>query len=731
MRLSKLGSLAISFVLLLYFLFLIDLNQLRSQLVFYNFQSRDLGRALELLQGHWIFYGPEMTGGGNLPGPFYYVLLAGILAFVPTWIAAWWGMILLAAAGVIGAWLFISRRQGVLAAFLWISLFIDSVQTQHILSIFMNPSYLLGFAMVLLLLAIATFAAAKPETRSWAFWGLGFLTGLAIQIHLSALFIFAAVLFMQNFARAFDLPNLGRRQFWLGIFWFFIPLLPFAFGERPYSGQALSVWPTYLYLIHATNQANLWRVIWVQSLKAIPWSLPLIALVAVLFRAPAQRLSVAARVLLVCVAFGFIPFCYVYVVPIANRYSIPFYLPLIFLTVVAHREFLHTRMSLWIFNGLSAVALIGLWVWSEREFPGNAGEIDWPRFALAAVAGLAASYYWERQLENKLPKYVAYLLILALSQFQGFAFAQNEISLIQSNMAKSRQWNKIWSRIECATQWPYDKARERVYFVNGHIDEDPHAGFTSAEDQLSPHDCSRETPDGFFVAVNIPDGVDFKAWLLAAPIAEDVKTALRLGEIEVGSVEQGRTSIASYRVKSTAHVPRHFHDVGLSYEASPELDIFGKIDDLEGVREVEEHTYLFKWNECPEHHPDCTYGALLTLKGKKLNVRVIGASLSQVSPWVHPTWTQALDKPYVEVMCDGVRERFLMAQAIGFKRENLYFEPITNYFVANNSLVAPFEREFEIACEKPETLTFGREASTVDRLRDSIKLPGNKLSLQP
>jgi hypothetical protein len=38
------------------------------------YQARDLFRIDEIIQGTPIFYGPEMFGGGHLPGPFYYLM---------------------------------------------------------------------------------------------------------------------------------------------------------------------------------------------------------------------------------------------------------------------------------------------------------------------------------------------------------------------------------------------------------------------------------------------------------------------------------------------------------------------------------------------------------------------------------------------------------------------------------------------------------------------------------
>ena len=46
------------------------------------FQARDMQRAKDLFQSmSWIWHGPELSGGGYLPGPFYYYLI-GVPIFI-------------------------------------------------------------------------------------------------------------------------------------------------------------------------------------------------------------------------------------------------------------------------------------------------------------------------------------------------------------------------------------------------------------------------------------------------------------------------------------------------------------------------------------------------------------------------------------------------------------------------------------------------------------------------
>lgn len=54
-------------------------------MLFTIFQERDLERARQMAKGEWIFFGPELSGGGHLPGAFYYYINA-----IPIWLGFDW-----------------------------------------------------------------------------------------------------------------------------------------------------------------------------------------------------------------------------------------------------------------------------------------------------------------------------------------------------------------------------------------------------------------------------------------------------------------------------------------------------------------------------------------------------------------------------------------------------------------------------------------------------------------
>ena len=142
------------------------------------FQGRDIRRALDILDGRWVWYGPELTGGGHTPGPFYYWLLALPLYFFRTWQSALWLDIGLAcsAAVLLG---FVGRELGSrFSGLVLYLLFLNSAVLTSMIADFWNPSYLFFFQ------ALITYWILKASQRKTYQIAAATLLGLSIQIHM-------------------------------------------------------------------------------------------------------------------------------------------------------------------------------------------------------------------------------------------------------------------------------------------------------------------------------------------------------------------------------------------------------------------------------------------------------------------------------------------------------------------------------------------------------------------
>ncbi len=757
-------AVAIAAGLLAYFFILIDPQTVLDRTIFYAFQSRDINRSLRLLSGSPIFFGPEMTGGGNLPGPFYYVLLLPGLWTTGDWRGAWHLMMGLAAASSILLWFFFRRRGLPMAGLLFVTLLPLCVITQHYMTLFINPSYLFIAVVPALIFICDAFSPSQPATRRDRSFVLAALViSLGIQIHYSIVFLFFAALLMQWRAARLGLPAVGRTHFRWGLAAFALPFLPYLMWSvagwigRPlgqpsvYVGEVADVWPTMLHLLNAVYEfdpAATSRRMMIQLINNTPWALVLVALALGL----SHRLAGAGRAageensevrsrglelvkpLAICAAFGFIPFSYVFVVPIANRYSLPMVVPLLVLTAVSVEALLNSALKIRIYNILAALIALpaALYLLLERGSPAD------PLHLLlgAFLALMAVVITYIRQTEFPTAKVTAVTLTALLASVHLQLYRSGGLRSNENNMVRYNQWQTVWREIYRRTGWSLEELKGRVYFVNAHTNGDPEPTYRSVVRETGPIRApAGETPDGYILIVNPPHTEpDLAGWLQTQAIAEDLKQGLKSGEVELSDMIPGPMVALAYKVKPGSRLPNRFHNWGLYYNSSEHAPLLGAYADNRAYK-LADNRYFFLWNECPDSHPYCDSAAEVEIEPaglSRVNVRVhvIGEALSQNSPWIHPTWTQSWNEPYVELTCSGRKETLKLASSIGYRREYLVYEPVTLYFVGNNSILAPFERRFTVDCPEISEVAVGRASSSVDQVRGTLTLPAQRLSLK-
>lgn len=227
-----------------------------SSAVFYVFQERDILRAQELLNGNFIFYGPELTGGGNLPGPFYYFLLSPSLLFGLESVGAWtWMFILLSLGGVLG-WYFFRSKYNTLTAFLWLILYSLALPTILLTQVFLNPSFSILFIVLINIYTLKAFGENSQVKRNRAFILACFFVGLAIQLHYSSLPYLFSLILLQIFAKKLKIFSVDLKKFYLGLCVFGLTLAPFLIWQffkkfkielgqlLPYGGTVTNALPT-------------------------------------------------------------------------------------------------------------------------------------------------------------------------------------------------------------------------------------------------------------------------------------------------------------------------------------------------------------------------------------------------------------------------------------------------------------------------------------------------------
>lgn len=722
-------------------------------LSFYQFQARDVHRALELLRGHWIFYGPEMTGGGNLPGPLYYFFLALSLLFDPTWISAWYGLLVLWGLSAVAGWFFLRRVTSDREAFLWVAMLAFSALSHRFVMIFLNVSYMIPFTV----LAAVCFCLAygnDGKRRDLAFIAGCFITGLAIQFHFSIASYVFAVSLIQFLPRLTGLRPQDPRVYWRGLAAFTVPLIPYLVWltlrqfhiplGQPSAFGGSSEWalPSLVVLTGYVANVPIERFLndgFMHILEAFPFILfPALATFGWARRRghkiEIQGVAAYLRVLTLFAICSFPAFFYWWIAPIGCRYGMPFYIPLLFITTLLFYVIAQSP-------GLSRICLVltgivfGVCCFYFAGF--HSDELE-PRLGVQFVEAIGIPSVLVLLLARR-QRRTAFLfaICLAVTFLQDRITREGDVSATVDLMPHQYQWLKIWENIYAETGWSFSTAIHRTYFVNHHIEQDAEPPYAQAITNAGTSTPKKTPPDGYIVDAGVSPGdiwsLGLKKWLLQQNVQKEVKLALEAGELQLEQPLVTDILIIPYRVVKENILPSHFHDYGEAYARDPREGLLDQVPGNESVKPTQPGTYVFKWNECPEHDPFCSTGAVVRLlpakKGEaRLDVTVLGQAISQVSPWISPNWTQGWVAPYVAVTCGGKREKRELASTIGYSRK--YAGDKTHLLLlGNNSFVAPFERELSFACDgKIDAISVGREGSAIETIYKLKSLPGRELT---
>lgn len=189
------------------------------------FQDRDLQRAANLLSGQLIWHGAETFRGYHNPGNFYYLLLASFVS-IGGWKAAWLGMVVLAALGGAGAWLYLTRRFGQATGIVWVLTYFGYPLAPTLLFHFWNPSFTLLFSLFGLCMIVETFAF-NPSRKNLIIALM--CCALGIQIHFLAAVFFIAIVILHFCSQGLDVRRLKHRDFVASIAVVSIWFLPYLF----------------------------------------------------------------------------------------------------------------------------------------------------------------------------------------------------------------------------------------------------------------------------------------------------------------------------------------------------------------------------------------------------------------------------------------------------------------------------------------------------------------------
>ncbi len=724
------------------------------------FLERDLDRASELLNGHFIFFGPEVTGGGNLPGPFFYFLLTPPLFLGLGFLGGYYWMCFLVSLGGVLGWYFFRAKFDSLTGFLWLIMYTMLFTVQSLMSKYLNPSFSPLFIILVLICMINAFVGKNDSKRGRSFVLACFFVGLAIQTHYSTLaFIFSLIL-LQVFSKRLKIPAVSKRYFFLGLAAFGLTIFPYFvwvslkyFGievgqPNPYDGVATNSIPSLVDHFRVTWDVpfrNFLLLGFKKILTAVPISiLAVFVLVNLLkkqksvpsFNDFESENSSVLRILNLSLFLTFIPFSFYFFVPQGHRYGAPFAITMLFFVCFQWRTITEVLSKLKLYNVLCVAALLislivcNAWI-NEFRISAN-GQYT----ICLGLIFLVVLFQLKEKFENRKTILISFVLTCFLTMIGNFIQVMTYRYLHQeANTPRYEIWNNILPQIYQETGWSYTEAMNRIYFINIYREQ----SFRSVYEQITSKkiEFSPNAPDGFFIGISKPKNRKTLDWILEQPIAQDIKEGLLSGNILIGEHKQGLNAFfAPFTIVNKNLFTSNFHNVSWGYNHLNEEKLLRDFDQKIGVKKITDNQYLFKWNECQQTNYYCDTAVILKINRQppgllSFEVEVVGLALSQNTKWINPLWTQAWIAPYVEVKCGKEFKKLKIAHSIGYNRRNLLYDVHFKYPTSNNSLLAPFKRNFEVPCEgKLSEIIVGRESSEVESEQNQLILPETKLNLK-
>lgn len=743
------------FVLGLFFYF-IDLKELFDQTLFYVFQARDLERARSILNGKVLFFGPEMTGGGNLPGSLYYYLLAFGLKIKNTWISAWYLQVIFVALGILaGFYLELKDKKDTMLAITGVILISSAPLTYRFLQIFLNVSLLIPFCIVSILLINFAFSKKYSSHKNISLYLASFIVGLGLQFHYSIVILMCSIIAMFFLDRKFNLYVFNLKQKLIAILIYILPSIPYYIWSLSHantnefstnSGSAFNALSSLIYLIRFALHSEV-DGLFLESVRKILFTFPFFLFFIVigkLYNKVRNKnfnfifFKAEYTPLYICMLLSFLPYVDWYLSSQAVRYTMPFYISLNFISLILFVHYLDHKNELKFLNTVQSFYLIAFVLFILFAYPHFILlKFFIPVFVLLIIFSL---YYVFNQ--DKLNRIISIFIFLTVNhtQFITKDFVKMPDYHWALFMPQNYEWKHIWNVIQTYTGWDYQQAKNRIYYIGHHLEQDPELFLE--EHKFEPVEKTvnfRVPPDGFFISnrmrvkdsnsliINKIIGKDIipKLWIIKQNIQSDVYEAIVDKKIFVGKNLSELILIAPFWIRDASTLPDQIHNIGMGYYLNGDELILQKISKNIGSIRLSENLLLFKANECPSHKEYCSNGVLVKYdpideSGTSFKITMIGNTISQTSPWINPDWTQAWIKPSIEVECNEKNYNFQIVKSVGFLREGSHVltSPLLQ---ANNGFVAPIIKTINIPCPptKIKSISIKREASRVESINQT------------
>jgi hypothetical protein len=678
------------------------------------FIERDLTRAVAWSHWQGELNGPELSGGGRLPGPFLYLLLAFPLFFSPTWTAAVSLLVSLLVASIGAACFFLTKRFSIRIALLFAILAASNGLIQNDIFLFWSASFIFPFATFIMILGFRCFETPAMPNR-WLF--LGALLACCLQIHATFIFLYAACVALL-FVSAHKLPQKDRRKI-IGAFLLgsILPLLPAMISAASGSSRVTMGFvgsfrgiPDYiLSLLRYPRGLNTNKAIIVSFLPSLFLLLPALN--------SGKPHTTLLRPAITYVLFLLPPALLLFFSSYGTRYGVCFETAYIFFVALALAR---SAESPWILClALSSILFVFL-----THYAPALGFGVWAMVGSLFILSLASLAAWRRSendpINFRISSAVATLLICMSSQFATKSVPRHPQYAEISN---------VLAAIQQQTGWTDEEFRWRTILVNGYGEDGFHWSFPVSGLGKAPGKKVPDLPRGYLLFRLFVDGSN--SFLQAPNMERQVRSLLSLNpdfrawepsfRFDMAhALCSPKKTLCAIPYFGPASIPVLLQNIGTSYlhEKYPFSTEFEALHGADGEKKwIAPGRALFSWNPCATTEFDCRTGIGVALKRENnfvtLTATAMGTPISLPTRDLNPRWSENWRDPFVSWTCNGISETHLLSKGIGIAMD------INKQGGYVRGPLAPLQSRFKFLCP-PGALTSiaaGRNESQVWMIR--------------
>ena len=653
--------------------FLLFYFRIEQSIYWDTFTSRDIFRASGWLKGQFYWPGPEMSGGNNLPGPFFYFLLFPSLIFGNSiysqsilWFIAWLALTYTLAAFFLGK--VISHKESFVV---FLILFISSMGNGLFRPIIFGWNA--GFSILFHILSISFLYYWRQTGKSFYLYLLGLTIALGIQVHFLVSIHIVTVLFFVFFRKQKLMPV------FLFLFLIFFPVLIYIIMNYLNIFQVSPMYQGKGYLELLIEQ--FFSEEWFKNIKVVlpPVYIALIALLMFLTlwkRWKTKKWPVTGETVDLFIMVG-IPV--VTVMLIAGSHWYLYFIPVLFMLLLSKwcddlmPDNVGKRLNFLLIYGVLFVSVLLLSNNMEisQIFSHFMNDYIFLIFIPIPILLLINTVFLKQHL-GKLALLAA--IIIFMAQIKGMIhFRRHHFSVPESF---SRTWptyqilSPIMQRIFLETNWSSRTAMKRIYFVGIHPDISLFAYYSIAGEEIKRRrslgrsegrseihsnlsEISGKRVTGYIIIQHLKEFTDYshedwKQYLSHSSLLSDVlRQEIRTGQLLIKHPQlYNQYWLIPYQVEEKSIFPEGFHNIGQPYYwEEPEW-----IKNCHSIKQFKNKNEFFYCMTSQNHLSKA--GVHLKLSGNSLDVYFFGSLIGGTSFASHTDGHALWSDIQVNLLCD-------------------------------------------------------------------------------